>query len=154
MAKRCCLDYFLNKYYTIRIVPIANDESCPNAKISMKVFISNIDSPLGHNLSRILSRTVPGSRLEKGDEERQETTEENPVAVMDVVKETYKVSGSFVNALPLNLQTSVLQVPAIRGRMIETGDRIKDAGRREAIEKIPIRKEKATWVTEAVCSVN
>jgi len=42
----------------------------------MRVFVSNVDTPIGHNVSRIISRTVLGSRRDANDEDEDESIEE------------------------------------------------------------------------------
>jgi len=119
----------------------------------MKVFISNIDSPLGHNLSRTLSRTVPGSRLPQeveeeppADQVEDEQTVSNPATKEK--KECYQIYGSLITEFPESQNMAF--TPAKPGRMIETGDPRKDAARREAIEKIPIRGKQPNWISDAV----
>lgn len=122
----------------------------------MKVFVSNIDSPLGHNLSRILSMTVVGSRLNGGAAEPVEEEEtpptssegETPVEPKEK-KECYTCIGSYMSELPAALRGGVRQTPAKPGRMVETGDRKRDAAKLEAIDKIPTRGTRAKWVNDA-----
>ena len=125
----------------------------------MKVFVSNLDSPFGYNISNLLSQTIVGSRVAEEGGEEEETTPPPPAQDGDapapaskekLVKEKYTVVGSLTADQSLDLPHGPSQTPAKPGRMIETGDRKKDSARRDAIEKIPNRGEKPKWVSNAV----
>jgi adenylate kinase len=130
----------------------------------VKVFISNIDTPFGHQLSYILSQTAVGSRSGGGDEEveQDEQTQSTQAAVgadgtvppakEKAPKERYIVTGSFLPDVDASVETAGLLRPvyAKPGKMIETGDKKKDTARREAIEKIPTKGVKPKWVSECV----
>ena len=121
----------------------------------VKVFISNIDVSFGHNLSHVLSQTVVGAR--NAEEEEEDQTAAPPPPPVDGTaplvkekpqKERYIINGTFspdINALG---ESVLLPSYAKPGKMIETGDKKKDAARREAIEKIPIRGVKPKWVSD------
>ena len=120
----------------------------------VKVFIANIDTSFGHNLANVLSNTFVGSRgggaAEGGEEEPEEEAQGqaqgqgNEQKEKTKEKEKYVVSGSF---LP---EAQPLQHPAKAGKMVETGDKKKDAARREAIEKIPTRGVKPKGASECI----
>ncbi|KAJ8331256.1 hypothetical protein O5D80_000811 [Batrachochytrium dendrobatidis] len=142
----------------------------------VKVFISNVDTPLGHNLSRLLANTVIGSRREDENEEEEEDAQTTAVAAgknpasenLDaslegfdktkpddkLVKETYLIVGTMQRKPDLSevlnnpqLALSALSCP---GKMIESGDKKKDAARREAIEKMSMLGQKPKWVKDIV----
>ena len=130
----------------------------------VKVFISSVDSPLGYNLSRVLSSTVVGARHEEEPEEEQggaaeedaahqppATTEGKPEEKLQ--KETYDVVGT-VHVRPTTADfiknpLTMMTIPSGPGHMIETGDKKKDAARREAIEKMATLGEAPKWVKQA-----
>jgi adenylate kinase len=112
----------------------------------MKAFISNVDTAIGHNLSRLLSLTPVGSRNEENEEEeddakkevedgKNESTEGKP-------KDKYVITGTLLySETPLQFQ-----IP----KMVESGDKKKDASRRLAIEKYAIPNSKPNWVAETI----
>ncbi|KAI9097017.1 hypothetical protein DFS34DRAFT_650383 [Phlyctochytrium arcticum] len=140
----------------------------------MKAFVSNVDSPLGHNLSRLLASTVVGSRREEEPEEEEEPQipedddEEGGSRKKDEkVKENYTIVGSLMGkerkrtavvagaAGAVNVKISSPGenesdfIPEYRRpTVIETGDPKKDAAQREAIEKFAVRGQKPKWVGE------
>ncbi|KAJ3295038.1 Adenylate kinase 7 [Borealophlyctis nickersoniae] len=110
----------------------------------MKVFVSNVDSPLGHSLSRLLSLTLVGSRRpEEEPEEDDEDVEDKP-KVEAPPKEPYVVVGTLTQR---NSAGGVGLVPQ-PGPLVETGDRKKDAARKEAVEKFAVAGQKPKWVSE------
>ncbi|KAI8897949.1 hypothetical protein BC833DRAFT_591684 [Globomyces pollinis-pini] len=121
----------------------------------MKVFVQSIDAPFGHNLADLLSKTLVGSRHEEEvEEEEDQLVETNPDALNKTEKppkEPYVVVGTFLNNDESTISVhSPIKHPAKPGKMIETGDKKKDASRREAIERIPIVGTKPKSVTECV----
>lgn len=126
----------------------------------MRVFVSNLDTPFGHNLSNILSQTFVGSRQDEDgggeedeaplplatDGETTNTIKEKPA------KEKYTVVGSLVTDLPFESSHGAPQNPAKPAKMVETGDKKRDISRKEAIEKIPVRGSKPRWASDAVNS--
>jgi adenylate kinase len=105
--------------------------------LEMKVYIAGIDTPIGHNLAMILSQTAPASRAEEPNEEEEGDQEEKVEVVPEKPKEPYIVTGSF--HVPLNESVFTRSGHVTKpGRMVETGDKQKDAARREAIQKIPV----------------
>ncbi|KAJ3067270.1 Adenylate kinase 7 [Podochytrium sp. JEL0797] len=116
----------------------------------MRCFVSNIDSPTGHNFSRLLASTVVGSRKEpepeeddgaaaaaaagEGEEGADSHKEEKPP------KQKYMVWGTLCPIVDHPV------APSLPGVMVETGDKKKDAARREAIEKFAVKGEVAEWV--------
>ncbi|KAI8824357.1 uncharacterized protein EV422DRAFT_519852 [Fimicolochytrium jonesii] len=111
----------------------------------MKVFISHIDSPLGHNLSRHFSTTLVGSRRPE-EEPSDEEEEDAPVAEKPKENENYIISGTLQDADP-----GLAGFPPPRpGLMVETGDRKADKARREAIARFNVGGEKPKWVAEVV----
>lgn len=112
----------------------------------MKVFVSNVDSPLGHNLVRLFSNTVTGSRRE--DEPEEEAEEENDDKPKEEKpKEFYTVVGNMTARLPGtdNGFESRQPVP-----VVETGDKKKDAAQKEAIEKFAMLGRAPKWVAGTV----
>ena len=147
----------------LEIVEFAQQDISRKIYTMVKVFISNIDTPFGHQLSYILSQTVVGSRSSGEEEgEQEEQTQSSPVVVAadgtaspakeKAPKERYIVTGSFLPDVDASVETAGLLLPAYAkpGKMIETGDKKKDAARREAIEKIPTKGVKPKWVTDCV----
>jgi adenylate kinase len=120
----------------------------------VKVFISGLDTPYGHNLANILSQSFVGSRNEEVPEEETEEdpNAESPAPVIEKApKEYYTVVGSFEASTSENLINHIPTKPATKpGKLIETGDRKKDQARREAINKIPIPNLKQSFVSQAV----
>ncbi|KND00419.1 uncharacterized protein SPPG_04741 [Spizellomyces punctatus DAOM BR117] len=115
----------------------------------MKVFVSNVDGPLGHNVSRLLATTVVGSRREEEPEE-EETDENEDRPKEEKPKEIYTVVGTMTRrngTAPEETDDSLAHqlVP-----IVETGDKKRDAVQKEAIEKFAIAGQKPKWVTETV----
>ncbi|KAJ3260305.1 Adenylate kinase 7 [Boothiomyces macroporosus] len=110
----------------------------------MKVFVAGVDTPFGHNISNVLSQTVVGHS--RSEEENDEDEDEQPQLGQEgnggkpdkPLKETYTVVGTLQKPIPDSFESHLpTKYPAKPGKMIETGDKKKDAARREAIDKIP-----------------
>jgi adenylate kinase len=120
----------------------------------MRVFISNVDTALGHHLSRQFSHSPVTNRHEP-DAEAEESTPPPPevnddeAVIAPVEKDTYIVHGTLTNISP-NRQTEHASKPGV---MVYTGDRKRDAARKEAIEKYSVVGAKPEWV-ESVVEVN
>ncbi|KAJ3332668.1 Adenylate kinase 7 [Blyttiomyces sp. JEL0837] len=117
----------------------------------MRCFISNVDSAIGHNLSRLLASTVVGSRKESEGEEDEGSAEEDPDNAKkqdEKVHDTYKVWGTLTERLPDQFPASFST--STPGAMIETGDKKKDSARREAIDKFAVLGKKPRWVQDVV----
>ncbi len=118
----------------------------------MKVFISNVDSPVGHTLSRVFSKAVVGS-LRRGEEAEEEAEQEENQADGDEnnkpekVKETYAVTGSLCVLEEHELNQAQKALP---GPMVYTGDKKKDVARKDAIEKLAVLGQKPKWVENVV----
>nr|KAJ3421353.1 Adenylate kinase 7 [Polyrhizophydium stewartii] len=134
-----------------------------------RVFISNVDTALGHNLSRTLAATVVGSRrVEENEEEDDEAAAaaaaansgaegaDKPKTDDKTAKDTYKITGSLhgraTTADIMRNPQAVLAAVSEPGQMIETGDKKKDAARREAIDKMAQLGQKPKWVKETMQS--
>ncbi|KAJ3016692.1 UNVERIFIED_CONTAM: Adenylate kinase 7 [Siphonaria sp. JEL0065] len=117
----------------------------PFSKIlHLRCFDSNVDTPVGYNLSRLLASTVVGSRKEP-IEEREEPNDEDG-GKKDEKKE--KVKYRIVGTLAPELGYPV--APSNPGEMAETGDKKRGQAQREAIEKFAIRGERPIWVQDIV----
>ncbi|KAI9209622.1 uncharacterized protein BJ171DRAFT_560904 [Polychytrium aggregatum] len=120
-----------------------------------RVFVSNVDSALGHNISRLFSVTAVGSRKEEenNEEELPEDIEDpdKPKVTEEKQKETYSVVGTFSPRVR-TIDNDPLSDPApvVTGHMFETGDKKRDEMRRLAIEKFAIIGKKPKWVQETV----
>ncbi|KAJ3402220.1 Adenylate kinase 7 [Chytriomyces hyalinus] len=111
----------------------------------MRCFISNIDSPAGHNFSRLLASTVVGSRKDpEAEEEEPAAGEDDGEKKGEKPKEKYQVIGT------LSAELGVPVAPSSPGAMFETGDKKRDQARREAIEKFAVRGQKPAWVESLV----
>ncbi|TPX48909.1 adenylate kinase [Synchytrium endobioticum] len=126
----------------------------------MRVFISNVDSPIGHILSRLLANTIVGSRRPGGDDDQDnnatnaindnDNATENAGEKQDTkpAKETYAVVGSFLPPLPS--AEALDRSSSLPGQMVYTGDRKKDAARKLAIEKFAVRGQAPKWVHQVI----
>ncbi|KXS22159.1 P-loop containing nucleoside triphosphate hydrolase protein [Gonapodya prolifera JEL478] len=118
-----------------------------------RVFISGLDTPLGHNISRLLSRTVMGSRRppseDNADQDKDEAAEDE-AEKPHVQKPTYRISGTLT--VPRMTIAEALEYSAgnVPGGMSETGDRARDFKRREAIEKFALPGICQSWVENVV----
>ncbi|KAJ3341517.1 Adenylate kinase 7 [Gonapodya sp. JEL0774] len=119
-----------------------------------RVFLSGVDTPLGHTISRLLSRTVVGSRRPPSDEnaetEKDETADDDSGERSHAPKPTYRVVGTLTvprMSYPEALDYSAGNVPGV---MSETGDRARDTRRREAIEKFALPGVCPAWVESVV----
>ncbi|KAI8618987.1 hypothetical protein BC830DRAFT_1226450 [Chytriomyces sp. MP71] len=113
----------------------------------MRCFISNIDTPVGHNFSRLLANTIVGSRKEPETEEEEPAAaegEEGEKKEEKAPKEKYHVIGTLAPLLGYPVS------PSNPGMMVETGDKKRDQARREAIEKFAIRGQKPAWVEDVI----
>jgi adenylate kinase len=121
----------------------------------MRVFVSNVDTALGHHLSRHFSHS-PVTNKHEVDAEVEEiaapTAEviDDEAVVAPVEKETYIVHGTLTNGSP-NRPTEHASKPGV---MAYTGDRKRDASRKEAIEKFSVIGVKPEWVEEVVEVIN
>jgi len=128
----------------------------------MRVFISNVDTPIGHNVSRIISKTPVGSRRDSnddddddtGEEEEEEEEKENEkenekVEVEDDKKGIYEVIGTLSHE-PIKEEDKEIKEMIFPAPMVECGDKNIDKQRREAIETYAVLGEKPQWVTEVV----
>lgn len=102
----------------------------------MKVFITAVDRPLGHNIARIFSNSKPGATLKNSDEELEENTETQPNKEVSV----YNVVGTMSSN---QTQYSVSKP----GTMHYSGIQKRDALRKEALQKFNIAGVKPTWVS-------
>jgi adenylate kinase len=127
----------------------------------MKVFISNVDTPIGHNVSRIISRTPVGSRRDANDEEDDDTAEEeeeeeeekeretDKVDIDDNKKGIYEVIGTLSHP-PISEEEKEVKGMIFPAPLVECGDKNIDKERCEAIENYAVLGEKPQWVTEIV----
>ncbi|KAJ3391899.1 Adenylate kinase 7 [Lobulomyces angularis] len=124
--------------------------------LSMKVFISNVDAPYGHHLSRIFHSSPVNNRKEE-DEEREEDAPPPPETNAEnqpppeKPKESYIVTGTLTKQKENSEQVINLHA-SVPGPMVYTGDKKKDAARKEAIEKFSVLGQKPAWVDNAVDS--
>ncbi|KAJ3416008.1 Adenylate kinase 7 [Chytridiales sp. JEL 0842] len=124
----------------------------------MRVFVSAVDSAIGHNVSRLLASTIVGSRKDQDNEDDDaasnapaEGDEKKPA---DEAKPTYQVIGTFAKPPPSTKSEELALATIIPGTMIETGDKRKDQIRRDAIEKFAVPYRKPKWVNEIVQNTN
>ncbi|ORX57276.1 P-loop containing nucleoside triphosphate hydrolase protein [Piromyces finnis] len=122
----------------------------------MRVFVSNVDTPIGHNVSRIITRTVVGSRRDSNEDEEEESVEEEEeeeekvkVEEDDDKKGIYEVIGTLSHP-PISQEEKEVKGMIFPAPMVECGDKNKDKQRREAIENYAVTGEKPQWVTEIV----
>lgn len=121
----------------------------------MKAFVSNVDTPFGHTLSRLLSSTAVGSRADEGEEE-EEPQADQPSGDTNskkekAAKDNYTIVGTLYH--PEN-KIDKIHKPV---QMIESGDKKKgslviniDAIRREAIERTAIPGKAPKCVTSII----
>jgi len=124
----------------------------------MRVFISNVDTPIGHNVSRIITRTVVGSRKDSSDEDEDESAEEEEeeeekekvkAEEEDDKKGIYEVIGTLSHP-PISQEDKEVKGMIFPAPMVECGDKNIDKQRREAIENYAVLGEKPQWVSEIV----
>ncbi|KAI8803996.1 hypothetical protein BJ742DRAFT_682527 [Cladochytrium replicatum] len=124
----------------------------------VRVFVSCVDSAIGHNLSLALSRTAIGSRREEEPAEDAGGDEEEDGKRDEKVKETYTVIGTLVPQPKLIEDGRVVErpylPPTLPGPIVETGNRKKDLARREAVEKFSVMGQVPKWVSEVISSDN
>jgi len=119
----------------------------------VKVFVSNVDSPIGHNLSLLLSSTIVGSRRseEEPDEDAEaEADEANDGSAKPAdapPKEPYTVIGKMTPRGSGGRGVENVDKP---GTVVDTGDRKRDAARKEAVKKFAVLGEKPQWVSEVL----
>ena len=110
----------------------------------MRVFISNVDSPVGYSLSRVLSQTVVGSRRAPEEEapaaDDANPEEESIKKTEGKAKLTYQISGTLSEAKDASSP----------GNYFATSDPKKNASRKEAIAKFPIAGKKPAWVSDII----
>jgi hypothetical protein len=110
----------------------------------MRVFVSNVDSPVGYLLSRVLSQTVVGSRRtpeeDAGEEAAQNLDEESIAKIESKAKVTYQVCGTLGEPRESNST----------GSYFATLDSKKNAARKEAIAKFAIAGKKPAWVSDII----
>ena len=111
----------------------------------VKAFVSNVDSPFGHNVSRLLTSTIVGSRKPEEEPEEDEDENEDKPKPEAPPKEPYVVVGTM-----LPPRASANRVVSEPGPMVETGNRKKDNARREAIEKYAVVGRKPKWVSDTL----
>lgn len=114
----------------------------------MRVFVSNVDSPVGHNVSRIFSRTIVGSRREETNEEEEEDEEEKINEKRDE-KKPYEVIGT-ISHPQISEEEKEEKGMIFPAPMVECGDKKRDTERREAIENYAVLGEKPKWVLDLV----
>jgi len=124
----------------------------------MRVFVSNVDTPIGHNVSRIISRTTVGSRRDANEEDDEESIEEEDeeeekekekVEVDDEKKSIYEVIGTLSHP-PISQEEKEIKGMIFPAPMVECGDKNIDKQRREAIENYAVLGEKPQWVIDTV----
>jgi hypothetical protein len=112
----------------------------------MRVFVSNVDSPVGYSVSRVLSQTVVGSRRTQEEEappveEATANQEEESIAKIETkAKVTYQICGTMSGP---NDSSSP-------GNYFATSDPTKNASRKEAIAKFAVAGKKPAWVSEII----
>ncbi|KAI9325435.1 hypothetical protein DFJ73DRAFT_801962 [Zopfochytrium polystomum] len=128
----------------------------------MRCFISDVDSALGHNLSRLLSQTQPGARRGDGvggmsgggdlDDDGASSAAAGGADAAPPPPESYKVWGTLQAA-------DGPAEPPVEGLLlfgpgtvtpVDTGDKMRDLARREAIDKVAVPGAKPKWVQEIV----
>jgi len=127
----------------------------------MRVFVSNVDTPIGHNVSRIITKTVVGSRRDANEEEDEETAEEEDdeeekekvEKKNDDKKSIYEVIGTLSHP-PISQEEKEVNGMIFPAPMVECGDKNIDKQRREAIENYAVLGEKPQWVTDIVDNSN
>jgi adenylate kinase len=122
----------------------------------MRCFVSDIDTPLGHNLSRLLSLTAVGSRKE-GENEEEENASGNEDGGGDKAetgsrnkKETYQVWGTLTKTEASEAQKASYEAGFGKPIPFDTGDRKRDSARRDVIEKIATHGKASRWIKGVV----
>ncbi len=100
----------------------------------MKVFISNVDSPVGYNLSRLYSKSTPGGikKAESDPAEELLGDEQKPQP------QTFTIVGT--------LSKNPNDIISKPGELHYSGNKTKDEERRECIEKFAVPGVKPKWV--------
>ncbi|KAI8854406.1 hypothetical protein BC829DRAFT_424481 [Chytridium lagenaria] len=123
----------------------------------MRCFISNVDTPLGHNLGRVLSSTAIGSRREQEpDDEEGSTTEDGRRVGLGLRMDSLERRRTrFLEPC----RDPDRRIWMIMERWIDAesswtfdgfGDKKKDGARREQIEKFAVPGKTPKWVSEVV----
>jgi adenylate kinase len=128
----------------------------------MRVFVSNVDSPVGYSISRIFAQTIVGSRKEEeqppaGDEEATGDENKSIKAIEEKAKVNYTVIGTLTpprTDVPITdangLERPAPPPPSHPGHYFETNDKAKNTARKEAISKFANPGQKPAWVSEIV----
>ncbi|KAJ3102300.1 Adenylate kinase 7 [Phlyctochytrium planicorne] len=136
-----------------------SDKKQSGDRENMRAFVSNIDTPLGHNLSRVLSLTVVGSRRDAEPEEEEGSTAEEGEKVPtknsgDGTRDTYKISGTLSRPKIREEDDGAAGQgtiqPSLPGNFVETGDKKKDSARKEQIERFAVAGRAGKWVSDIV----
>lgn len=111
----------------------------------MRVFVSNVDSPVGYALSRVLSQTVVGSRRAPEEdipaaEEASSPEEESISKIETKAKITYQICGTLG-------ESNDASSP---GNYFSTSDPKKNAARKDAIAKFAVAGKKPAWVSDII----
>jgi adenylate kinase len=117
----------------------------------MRCFISAIDTPVGHNISRLLASTVVGSRKDaEPEEEEAEAGDDTEKNKNDDKKDIYQVIGTFSSPRPATGSSQEITSTLTPGTMVETGDKKKDQARRDAIDKFAVPFNKPRWAQDVI----
>lgn len=123
----------------------------------MRVFVSNVDTAVGHSLSRLFAQSPVTNRQEADAEAEEGAADTAPAAnngeendsdspEEQAEVESYIVHGT-LTPTPKPRPTEHVNKP---GLMAYTGDRKRDAARKEAIEKYAVNQVKPDWVESIV----
>ena len=104
----------------------------------MKVFISNVDSPIGYNLSRLFSKSSPGATKKSESDNIDDTPDEESKAAPQL----YSVIGT--------LTKNPAEIISKPGELHYSGNKTKDDDRRECIEKFAVPGVKPKWVESVI----
>lgn len=120
-----------------------------------KVFVSSLDSPLGHAVSRAfyLSSAPPQKREDEEEEEKKEEGPSDPYLITgslttfsDHLPLAVSTGGS--EPIPYNLNRKLPLFPSQPGPFVSTGDKKRDSARKEAIDKFSVYGSSPKWVNE------
>jgi hypothetical protein len=134
-------------------------------------FVSGVDRPLGHALSRILAATVAGSKLPPaegtGAEEEEEAGAKAPDGTLP--PQPYRVLGTLstdrapvanwmgelTGPLPSTLSKHAAALEGIGhvelpGELVETGVKKRDVARKEAVMRFAVTGRVGKWVADVV----
>lgn len=115
----------------------------------MRVFVSNVDKPIGHHISRVFANspvTYRHEAEEAAEGAAEPAQEEADASPQPAVKDVYVIHGTLTPPQP----PSPFQHDSKPGVMAYTGDKKKDAARKEAIEKFSVVGVKPAWVEASV----